>query len=70
MTSATYVYIPNLVGRQILRVPITSCEEVEAENQNLSISILKTTSASMTNSPSSARSASLSPSIESIAEDE
>jgi hypothetical protein len=55
-----YVYIPNLVGRQMLRIPI---EEVEAEGQ---ISIIRQPIASPTLSSRYTRDSSPSPSIESV----
>ncbi|CAO2654632.1 Nn.00g113650.m01.CDS01 [Neocucurbitaria sp. VM-36] len=59
-----YVYIPNLVGRQMLRIPL---DEVEAEGQ-ISIPTTQTT----TSSPPSAytRDSSPSPSVESVEETE
>jgi hypothetical protein len=57
-----YVYIPNLVGRQMLRIPL---DEVEAEGQ---ISISST--AQPTKYTSAPRTSSPSPSVSSIEESE
>jgi hypothetical protein len=39
MSSQTYVYIPNLVGRQMLRIPVIPCEEADySEEPELSTS--------------------------------
>jgi hypothetical protein len=58
-----YVYIPNLVGRQMLRIPL---EEVEAEGQ---ISITQPI-VSPTLTSRYTRDSSPSPSIESVSSDE
>lgn len=67
MSSPTvqYVYIPNLVGRQMLRIPL---DEVEAEGQ-ISLSSDRSTTTNTTNTttkPHYARSSSPSPSVTSI----
>jgi hypothetical protein len=63
MSSPTtqYVYIPNLVGRQMLRIPI---DEVEAEGQITIAPAPQTTSTKYT------RDSSPSPSVSSIEQDE
>jgi len=59
-----YVYIPNLVGRQMLRIPL---DEVEAEGRIASLSSGRCTTAVTTNAtPHYARRSSLSPSIKSV----
>ncbi|KAF2829311.1 hypothetical protein CC86DRAFT_368342 [Ophiobolus disseminans] len=57
-----YVYIPNLVGRQMLRIPI---DEVEAEGQISITPVSKTTS-----KPTYARTSSRSPSVSSVDQEE
>ncbi|OAL45316.1 hypothetical protein IQ07DRAFT_591649 [Pyrenochaeta sp. DS3sAY3a] len=59
-----YVYIPNLVGRQMLRIPL---DDVEAEGQ---ISIASTQTSKPAQTSSYARESSPSPSEESIEENE
>ncbi|KAI8942425.1 hypothetical protein NX059_000497 [Plenodomus lindquistii] len=63
MSSPTtqYVYIPNLVGRQMLRIPL---DEVEAEGQ-ITLSSDRSTDNSTTSS-SYSRGSSPSPSIKSV----
>lgn len=61
-----YVYIPNLVGRQMLRIPI---DEVEAEGQ-ISVTTTAHSTQSATSSPSYARDSSPSPSFSSVEETE
>jgi len=57
-----YVYIPNLVGRQMLRIPI---DEVEAEGQISIASAPQTTS-----TPQYIRDSSPSPSVSSVEREE
>jgi hypothetical protein len=70
-STVTYAYIPNLVGRQMLRVPFLPCEEdisiekIETSTSSRSLT-LDTTSTSMTSSYS--RDTSPAPSFESIEE--
>ncbi|KAF1846841.1 uncharacterized protein K460DRAFT_310485 [Cucurbitaria berberidis CBS 394.84] len=58
-----YVYIPNLVGRQMLRIAI---DEVEAEGQIISSTMTQTTP----QTSSYIRDSSPSPSVESVEETE
>ncbi|KAF9694433.1 hypothetical protein EKO04_007543 [Ascochyta lentis] len=59
-----YVYIPNLVGRQMLRIPL---EEVEAEEIiSFSSSISQSSSDSDETAPTHIRDSSRSPSISSV----
>lgn len=58
-----YVYIPNLVGRQMLRVPI---EDIEAENIiTFSSTVSQSSNETMETAPSHMRDSSRSPSISS-----
>lgn len=58
-----YVYIPNLVGRQMLRVPI---EDIEAENIiSFSSTVSQSSESTMETAPSHIRDSSRSPSISS-----
>jgi len=58
-----YVYIPNLVGRQMLRVPI---EDIEAENIiTFSSTVSQSSNETMETAPSHIRDSSRSPSISS-----
>lgn len=62
-----YVYIPNLVGRQMLRIPL---DEVEAEGSMSVLSTHSQSSAKSSPTPTYTRESSPSPSIESIEETE
>lgn len=58
-----YVYIPNLVGRQMLRIPL---EEVEAEDIiTFSSTVSQSSNETMETAPSHVRDSSRSPSISS-----
>ncbi|KAJ4379634.1 hypothetical protein N0V86_004816 [Didymella sp. IMI 355093] len=58
-----YVYIPNLVGRQMLRIPL---EEIEAEDIiTFSSTISQSSNETMETAPSHVRDSSRSPSISS-----
>ncbi|KAJ8109948.1 hypothetical protein OPT61_g7079 [Boeremia exigua] len=58
-----YVYIPNLVGRQMLRVPI---EDIEVENIiTFSSAVSQTSNDTMRTAPTLVRGSSRSPSISS-----
>ncbi|KAJ4310014.1 hypothetical protein N0V94_008650 [Neodidymelliopsis sp. IMI 364377] len=59
-----YVYIPNLVGRQMLRIPL---EEVEAEEIiSFSSTISQSSNETSESTPSHIRDSSRSPSISSV----
>lgn len=59
-----YVYIPNLVGRQMLRIPI---EEIEAEDIiTFSSATSQSSNGTMDTAPSHIRDSSRSPSISSV----
>lgn len=61
-----YVYIPNLVGRQMLRIPI---DDVEAEGQISLPTTVKSAKEPMTRE-SSTRESSPAPSVESVEAEE
>jgi hypothetical protein len=64
MSSQTYVYIPNLVGRQMLRIPITPCEETDyTEDSEPSTTSTYDFSYTSTTSSMSTRDSSPSPSV-------
>ncbi|KAF2799868.1 hypothetical protein K505DRAFT_320909, partial [Melanomma pulvis-pyrius CBS 109.77] len=71
MSSPQYVYIPNLVGRQMLRIPVLPCDEDMSISTTIESSspflTLHTTATSMT-TPSFSRDASPAPSVESVDE--
>jgi hypothetical protein len=64
MSSPQYVYIPNLVGRQMLRIPVMPCDDVistiepitSASLLTLDTSIVTASSSSYTRDSSPARS--------------
>ncbi|UPX18788.1 uncharacterized protein EKO05_0009080 [Ascochyta rabiei] len=59
-----YVYIPNLVGRQMLRIPL---EQVEAEEiTSFSSSVSQSSNDSIETAPTHIRDSSRSPSISSV----
>jgi hypothetical protein len=64
MSSQAYVYIPNLVGRQMLRIPIIPCEEADySEESEHSASTQKLSDAKTTSSMPTSRETSPSPSV-------
>jgi len=69
MSAPQYVYIPNLVGRQMLRIPILACEEEPTTTVAPSVPQLRldTTSTSMAPQPYS-RDSSPAPSVDSVEE--
>jgi len=72
MSSQAYVYIPNLVGRQMLRIPVMPCEEAdyteesELPTSESTLSFVNTTTTTRPASRDSSRSPSVS--VESVDE--
>ncbi|ORY16778.1 hypothetical protein BCR34DRAFT_556630 [Clohesyomyces aquaticus] len=70
-TPAKYVYIPNLVGRQILRVQIISCgETTEGSNTMPTVETSILTSSNTFEISTISRASSPAPSLESVEQDE
>ncbi|KAF2121140.1 hypothetical protein BDV96DRAFT_563668 [Lophiotrema nucula] len=65
-----YVYIPNLVGRQMLRVPVLPCDELDKTSTNITSTPLKVNTSTFVSRPSYTRESSPTVSIESVSDEE
>jgi hypothetical protein len=69
-TTTKYVYIPNLVGRQMLRVQILSCEDSTEEGSDMMPTLETNILPGLTFEFALSRSASPAPSLESVDQEE
>ncbi|KAF2467618.1 uncharacterized protein BDR25DRAFT_305399 [Lindgomyces ingoldianus] len=71
-TPVKYVYIPNLVGRQMLRIPVLLCEDTfeTADAPTIAPTLNLDIPAASVATTSSSRATSPAPSVESVEEEE